>query len=108
MATMSGNRLPATLALVLAFVFSNAFGEDGLVDQSVDALFNLHDQLQDVVTKSVKGVGESMQEGPPPETDRPFTLEDLQKIQQKNASSTTSTRRWPSSSRNSSLSTPKF
>jgi len=82
---LSGNRLPATLALVLAFVSSNAFGEDGLVDQSVDALFNLHDQLQDVVTKSVKGVGEAMQEGPPPETDRPFTLEDLQKIQQKNA-----------------------
>ena len=51
MAIVSGNRLPVTLALVLAFVPSIAFAEGGLVDQSVDALFNLHDQLQDVVTK---------------------------------------------------------
>jgi hypothetical protein len=39
----------------------------GLVDQSIDALFNLRDQLQGVVMKSVKGVADAMQDGPAPE-----------------------------------------
>lgn len=63
-----------------------AFAEGGLVDQSVDAAYNLHDQLQAVVMKSVKGVGEAMQEGPPPSNDQhPWTRDDLNQIRQKNA-----------------------
>jgi len=69
----------------LTLLCSTAFGEGGIVDQSVDALYNLHDQLQDVVMKSVKGVGDAMQEGPPPDPGgKPWTKEDLQQIQQKN------------------------
>jgi hypothetical protein len=76
-----------TTAFVFAFAVipSIAFAA-GLVDQSIDAAFNLHDQLQAVVMKSVKGVGEAMQEGPPPDNSaRPWTLNDLKQIQQKNA-----------------------
>jgi len=62
-----------------------AFGAGGIVDQSIDGLYNLHDQLQEVVMKSVKGVGDAMQEGPPPDTGgKPWSLQDLQQIQQKN------------------------
>jgi hypothetical protein len=77
--------LTTVFTLVLAFVPCVAFAEGGIVDQSIDALYKLHDQLQDVVMKSVKPVAEAMQEGPPPNTDRPFSLDDLQQIRNKNA-----------------------
>jgi hypothetical protein len=51
---------------LLAFSALPLTAEDsgGIIAQSIDALFNLRDQLQGVVMKSVKGVGEAMQEGP--------------------------------------------
>lgn len=69
---------------ILAFSPLPVLAEDsgGIVGQSIDALFNLRDQLQGVVMKSVKGVGEAMQEGPAQgPSDSPFTLEDLTRKQ---------------------------
>ena len=75
----------AVLAFCWSLVASTAFAAGGVVDQSIDALYNLRDQLQDTVMKSVKGVKEAMQEGPPPDNDgKPWALKDLQEIQQKN------------------------
>ena len=78
--------LTTAFVLALALGPSIAFAEGGVVDQTIDAAFNLRDQLQQVVTKSVKGVGEAMQEGPPPDNNgSPWTLDDLKQIQQKHA-----------------------
>jgi hypothetical protein len=65
-----------TLAVIAAFAFRAAPGDaaGGIVDQSIDALFNLRDQLQSVVMKSVKGVADAMQEGPPAEVPGESTL----------------------------------
>ena len=72
-------------AFFCSLVTSSAFAAGGVMDQSIDALYNLRDQLQDTVMKSVKGVKDAMQEGPPPDNDgRPWELKDLQEIQQKN------------------------
>src|SRR4051794_25913533 len=74
-----------TLAVYLSLLCPNAFAAGGVVDQSIDTLYNLRDQLQETVMKSVKGVGDAMQEGAPPDPGgKPWTKEDLQQIQQKN------------------------
>jgi hypothetical protein len=64
-------RLPPRFAVVvtlgIGFVLALpelAHGCTGMMNQSIDALYNLRDQLQGVVMKSVHGVGEAMQEGP--------------------------------------------
>lgn len=75
--------LAGFLALLAVIPFALR-AEDNLLNKSIDAVFNLRDQLQDVVMKSVKGVGEAMQEGPPPDNIKPFSLEDLKQLQQKN------------------------
>jgi hypothetical protein len=64
------------LAVIAAFALRAAPGAaaGGIVDQSIDALFNLRDQLQSVVMKSVKGVADAMQEGPPAEVPGESTL----------------------------------
>jgi hypothetical protein len=64
------------LAIIAAFALHAASGAaaGGIVDQSIDALFNLRDQLQSVVMKSVKGVADAMQEGPPAEVPGESTL----------------------------------
>jgi hypothetical protein len=77
-----------TVACVLAsgLVPSIACAAGGVVDQSIDGLYNLKDQLQGVVMKSYQGLAYAMQDGPPPDPGgRPWTLDDLKQIQQKNA-----------------------
>ena len=85
----SNARIPASWLHYLTAIFalaciagpSIAYAAGGVIDQSIDALYNLHDQLQDVVTKSVKPVAEAMQEGPSPDNNgSPWTLNDLQKV----------------------------
>jgi hypothetical protein len=68
-----------TLAALLGLE-TTVLGSGGMVDQSIDALFNLRDQLQGVVMKSVRGVGEAMREGPPPEGPGEGTLAYLQRM----------------------------
>jgi len=64
------------LTIIAAFALRAAYGvaAGGIVDQSIDALFNLRDQLQSVVMKSVKGVADAMEEGPPAEVPGESTL----------------------------------
>jgi hypothetical protein len=64
------------LAVLAAFALRTVPGiaAGGIVDQSIDALFNLRDQLQSVVMKSVKGVADAMEEGPPAEVPGESTL----------------------------------
>jgi hypothetical protein len=59
----------AASAMIAAIALRAAAGAagGGVLDQSIGALFNLRDQLQSVVMKSVKGVADAMQEGPPAE-----------------------------------------
>jgi hypothetical protein len=78
--------LTTAFAIALALAPSIVFAEGGLVDQSIDALYNLRDQNQANALKSVKGTAELMQDGPPPSVDaKPWTKDDLNQIRQKNA-----------------------
>lgn len=49
----------------------DAEDDDDWLTQSVDELYDLRDELQDVVTKSVKGVADAMHEGGPRNNWRP-------------------------------------
>jgi hypothetical protein len=64
--------------LILFLLAPLPLNADSIVGQSIDALFNLRDQLQDVVMKSVKPVAEAMQDGPAEARDTPFTIGDLE------------------------------
>ncbi|MEY2540106.1 MAG: hypothetical protein QOG67_3846 [Verrucomicrobiota bacterium] len=70
------------VALALIFVPSIAFAEGSMVDD----LYNLRDQNQANANKSIKGVHEAMQEGPPPDPqDHPWTEGELNDIRNKHA-----------------------
>ncbi len=78
-------RRAAAFAFGVVSFASAAMAEDGAAVQAVDAVWNLHDQLQDTVRKSVKGYIEASQDGPPPDNGgKPFDLDYLQQIKQKN------------------------
>ena len=73
----------AAIAFCWSLVSSSAFAEN-ILTQAVDTLFDLRDQNQANAFKSVQGVKEAMQEGPKPDPEgKPWTLQDLQQIQQK-------------------------
>jgi hypothetical protein len=75
----------AAFTLCLLAIARGALAEDSLGVQVADAVWNLHDSAQDVVRKSVKGYIEASQEGPPPDNGgKPFDLDYLQQIKQKN------------------------
>jgi hypothetical protein len=77
--------LTTAFAFALALTPSIAFAEGGIVDQSIDAWYNLRDQNQANALKSVKGTAELMQEGPQQQGDKPWSRDDLNQIRQKNA-----------------------
>jgi hypothetical protein len=77
--------LTTAFLLALTAVPSIAFAESA-GEQVSDAVWNLHDQLQEVANKSVPGYIEASREGSPPDnSQQPFTLNYLNQIRQKNA-----------------------
>ena len=76
--------LAACIAMSLVIPPSLVSAEEGVLTQLLSLEANLKMQLQTYVNQSIKGTSEAMQEGPARDPSQPFTLADLQKVQQKN------------------------